>query len=244
MQPDITIAGNLRTEAKVAEADAQKIVDEFVRQTRAPRVLEAGCGSTTYLKLPGDSYLVGIDISAAQLERDTRLQKKIEGDLQLYDFGSEQFDIILCWNVLEHLSDPASAVENMARALAPNGLLIIAVPNLWSIKGLMTRFTPFFVHLWFYRLMGDRRPASEMDQFPTFLRRAMTPGQLTRQGVAQGLRVRFFRTFEGLVQHDMRSRTRLADYCFAAIGPMSTSLSGGRIDLSDSDAIVILQRPV
>ncbi|MGV3709071.1 MAG: class I SAM-dependent methyltransferase [Gemmatimonas sp.] len=229
--------------AKAAELAAQRIVDDFVKSRPAPRVLEAGCGSRTYLSLPDDSFLVGIDISAAQLARDTRLDQKIEGDLQKHDFGSQQFDIIICWYVMEHLPDPASALRNMSRALAPGGLLIFAVPNLWSVKGLVTRFTPFFVHLWFYRMMGDRRPASEMDQFPTYLRTDMAPDNLRAGAPRLGLDVRYFRKFEGPVQRDLRDRNKLADIGFAVVGRLSTFLTARHVDLTQSDAIVVFERP-
>ncbi len=43
-------------------------------------------------------------------------------------YESGQFDIILCEQVLEHLKDPATAINEITRVLRPDGLLILGVP--------------------------------------------------------------------------------------------------------------------
>jgi SAM-dependent methyltransferase len=40
----------------------------------------------------------------------------------------EEFDAIICLSVLEHLPDPAAAVDAMHRALKPGGSVLIGVP--------------------------------------------------------------------------------------------------------------------
>ena len=40
------------------------------------------------------------------------------------------FSVILCLDVLEHLSDPWSVVKRLHRTLAPNGVIVASVPNL------------------------------------------------------------------------------------------------------------------
>jgi hypothetical protein len=48
------------------------------------KLLEAGCGSASHLELKPAVDGVGIDISRAQLERNTMVQEKILGDIQDY----------------------------------------------------------------------------------------------------------------------------------------------------------------
>jgi SAM-dependent methyltransferase len=43
----------------------------------------------------------------------------------------QEFDVILCMYVLEHVFDVHAAVENMRKALKPGGRLVIAVPHLY-----------------------------------------------------------------------------------------------------------------
>jgi 2-polyprenyl-3-methyl-5-hydroxy-6-metoxy-1,4-benzoquinol methylase len=40
-----------------------------------------------------------------------------------------EFDAIVCADILEHLRDPAAALAVLRRALAPDGLLVISIPN-------------------------------------------------------------------------------------------------------------------
>ena len=48
-------------------------------------------------------------------------------DLFALEYGS--FDVITLWHVLEHVHDPAGYLRQFRHLLAPDGLLLIAVPN-------------------------------------------------------------------------------------------------------------------
>ena len=49
-----------------------------------------------------------------------------------------QFDLITCMEVIEHVADPAVFVKELARRLAPNGLLILSTPNATGWSKLLT----------------------------------------------------------------------------------------------------------
>jgi len=53
------------------------------------------------------------------------------GDVQALE---GQFDLITCMEVIEHVADPATFVQSLAKRLAPGGLLIMSTPNAtgWS----------------------------------------------------------------------------------------------------------------
>ncbi len=209
----------------------------------APTVLEAGCGSVSHLSLPVGAHLVGIDISENQLRRNKQLHERILGDLATYPLPSSRFDLIVCWDVLEHLPDPTRALDNMLGSIKPGGLAVVALPNLWSLKGMITKLTPFSVHRAFYRhVIGDRRPAMEFDQFPTFLRLASAPHRVARFAVSRGFDVRFFRLYQGPVQTWMRRQSRWADLGFGFLGAISTFVSVGTFNVNHSDCLILLQR--
>ena len=50
----------------------------------------------------------------------------------------QQFDVITMWHLLEHLSDPAAALFHAKKCLKPGGYMIIEVPNIHSLKFLLS----------------------------------------------------------------------------------------------------------
>ena len=56
----------------------------------------------------------------------------IEGDIcNCPEIESNSFDIVYCWNVLEHVANPFSAAENLVRILKKGGIIVINTPFSW-----------------------------------------------------------------------------------------------------------------
>jgi len=49
-------------------------------------------------------------------------------DVEGLSFGDARFDVLICMDVLEHVNDPALAMQQMARVLKPGGELLLSVP--------------------------------------------------------------------------------------------------------------------
>lgn len=223
----------------------QQVINDLLVDTPSPRVLEAGCGSMSRICPAPAWILVGIDISERQLARNTALSEKILGDLQQYQWAPLGFDLIMCWDVIEHLDDPVAALRNLTDGLKLGGAIVLAFPNLWSLKGLVTKFTPFRVHAWFYQyVLGDRRRAEDLDQFPTPFRFAISPARLRALVAKLGLEVVFDEIYEGPVQCHMRRTSKLADFALGVLGLVSRALSFGRLDIGLSDCILIVRQPL
>jgi SAM-dependent methyltransferase len=98
------------------------------------RVLDVGCanGLTGELLRPRrPARLVGIEIQGAAAEAareyyDEVLVGPAEKILRSID---ERFDTILCYDILEHLVDPWTALADIARLSVPGGRLHVSVPN-------------------------------------------------------------------------------------------------------------------
>jgi SAM-dependent methyltransferase len=58
----------------------------------------------------------------------------------------EEFDLILCMYVLEHVFDVQAAVTNMCRALRPGGRMLIAVPHVYPYHDEPIDFWRFTEH--------------------------------------------------------------------------------------------------
>jgi SAM-dependent methyltransferase len=75
---------------------------------------------------------VAADISDVMLERARRRAAErglttvefVEADITRMPFDDGEFDLIVCFNGLHILPDPAAAVREMARCLAPGGQLV------------------------------------------------------------------------------------------------------------------------
>jgi SAM-dependent methyltransferase len=213
----------------------QSVIEGLLTPRLPFRVLEAGCGSTSHLPLNPQWQLTGIDLSERQLSKNTHLHEKIVGNLETYRWDSSRFEMIVCWDVIEHLPNPQDALKNLFDALAPGGLLVLAFPHLNSIKGWVTKLTPFWVHLAFYRyLIGDKRPTSEMGQFPTYLRRDILPQRVIDLAVQYGLECVYRLEYEAWVQRHLRQRNRLANLFFTLTA---------FLNLNDSDCMLVLRRP-
>jgi SAM-dependent methyltransferase len=222
----------------------ERIVQTALQCNEPVYILEAGCGSTSHIQLPANTHVTGIDISERQLARNSSLSEAVHGDLQTHRWPADSFDLVLCWDVLEHLPNPREAIARMTESLRPGGLLVIALPNLYSLKGLITRFTPWWFHKAFYRyVVGDKRSSEEWDQFPTFLRHECSPASILKQGRTARLEVLHYRLYEGPVQTYLRRQHRLADWGFTALGLFSRVLSLGQLDLTHSDCMIVLRRP-
>lgn len=204
------------------------------------RVLEAGCGSATHLRLPSGSRVTGLDVSRHQLDRNPALHDRLHGDLQSFTLSPGAFDLIVCWEVLEHLPRPAAAFDNLARALAPGGFLVVALPNVLSVKGLVTKLTPHWFHVAFYRHIYGVAEAGRPDEapFPTFLRLSTTAAALDRAAAAHGLHPVFRATHD--VRAYLRERHRLASRVYEVVDAVGRRVTAGR--LGDSDFIVAYRR--
>jgi SAM-dependent methyltransferase len=115
-------------------------------ERRRVRLLEAGCGSSTYIKFNATVYAIGIDISQAQRDKNKVLAEKILGDIQSYPLPRDSFDVAVCWMVLEHLADPEAALRHMFQSVKSGGLVLLGFPHLMSFKGLVTKITPYWIH--------------------------------------------------------------------------------------------------
>ncbi|MBI2442266.1 MAG: class I SAM-dependent methyltransferase [Lentisphaerae bacterium] len=100
------------------------------------RILEIGCGDAKLLlameKALGDrAELLGLDyaVAAIALPANSKI-KLIQGDIQTAPIEGK-FDVILMFDVLEHLADPVGCLTRIRRGLKAGGLLIGQVPN-WN----------------------------------------------------------------------------------------------------------------
>lgn len=99
------------------------------------RVLEIGCSTghvTTHLVAAGNR-VVGVEIdeaAAAEARKVTDTVHVVDLDFtRLSTVESASFDVILLGDVLEHVRNPAVVLADIVTLLAPEGRLVVSVPN-------------------------------------------------------------------------------------------------------------------
>jgi SAM-dependent methyltransferase len=92
------------------------------------RVIDIGAGEAPYRELFGDQHFVTLD----------RADTPHSGGVDLYGHAGSipapqgSFDVVLCTQVLEHVSQPLEALHEFHRVLRPGGVLIATVPFVWE----------------------------------------------------------------------------------------------------------------
>jgi SAM-dependent methyltransferase len=218
----------------------QALVDDIANGTPKLRVLDAGCGTQNYLRFDRPVHVTGIDISAAQLEKNPELSERIVGDLQTYELPVMAYDVVVCWDVLEHLKDPRSALIRLANAVAPGGILVVGSPNPASLKGMVTRLTPYKFHVWVYRRFFNDGDGG--NPFPTYMRREGGAPSVTAVGTARGLSAELLVYWESMMQIHLRHRLRVPDGAWNAARSLVRVVTAGRLDLVRTDFICVMRR--
>lgn len=121
------------------QAAAEAILAE---RRAALRVLDAGCGTGACYplarKLSAGGVVWAIDVSWAALLRCRGLTSidLVQASVTRVPFGSDSFDLVLCMDVLQHLTEAeaADALSEMRRVLAPGGRLLARTGAAWGRK--------------------------------------------------------------------------------------------------------------
>lgn len=103
-------------------------------------VLDIGCSSGNFgqeLIKNKKCVVDGVDIDQKDVALAAKKLRKalvLNVESEPLDALKERYDTILMMDVIEHLVDPVSALQRVAKALKPGGKLIFSVPNMAHIS--------------------------------------------------------------------------------------------------------------
>lgn len=143
-QPDIKwtrrlayrIFGTLDVRAKIAACNALPII---LNDREEQVILDAGCGRGIFTfalaRLKPKAFVIGVDIDPDKIACCQAIKRALNFtnvefrciDLARLNF-TDFFDVVLCVDVLEHVSDEEAVLHNLFRALKPSGRLILHTP--------------------------------------------------------------------------------------------------------------------
>jgi SAM-dependent methyltransferase len=166
--PSQALAGAYHT-AQYDSAEEAKLAADTYLKSLSPylstlssftRALEIGTGTGVFLSLlkqAGFAEVMGIEPSHAAIEAaDPRIRPFIrEGIFSERDFQAGSFDLICCFQTLEHVSDPRNLVESCARLLRQGGVLALVTHDYRAPIN---------------RLLGRRSPIIDVEHLQLFCR--------------------------------------------------------------------------
>ena len=128
----------------------------------AGAILDLGCSSGAFLaSLKGPDWkLYGIEMSAdtgKRAEANTGGQIFV-GDIMDAPFAPESFDVITCFDVLEHVYEPLKVLTRIQEWLKPGGIFYVLIPNIDS--GEARAFKSYWYGLELPRHLSHFSPAS------------------------------------------------------------------------------------
>ena len=122
------------------------------------RLLEIGCSSGFFLKAAlklGFKEVWGVEPGEEAVRRaDPSISPHIVNALFRGDlFPAESFDLICCFQVLDHLLDPNAVLRDVFTLLRPGGMVLLLNHDIRS---------------WFPRLLGERCPMYDIEHIYLF----------------------------------------------------------------------------
>ncbi len=118
-------------------------VERIGRVKRGGKLLDVGCGRGQFVRSAQEAGFEasGIDVSQRAIAY-ARDRFGVEAQvLDLHDLArsGKTFDVVTMWHVLEHFVDPFDVLRTVRTMLAPDGLCVVEVPNLHSLKFVLSK---------------------------------------------------------------------------------------------------------
>ncbi|MCK4794613.1 MAG: class I SAM-dependent methyltransferase [Desulfobacteraceae bacterium] len=110
---------------------------ELRKYSDSGRLLEVGCAAGFFLKVASDSFEVqGIELSefSSEYGRKTLHQQIHTGSVFSADLQPNDFDVVVMWDVIEHLADPRATLMEIRRTLKRGGILGLSTGNIGSFR--------------------------------------------------------------------------------------------------------------
>ena len=121
----------------------QEHSETLARHKQGGALLDLGCSSGAFLEfVKGDSWqLNGIEMSSDCARRaEARTGARVfVGDILDAPFPHASFDVITCFDVLEHLYEPVKIMAKVLEWLKPGGVFYVQVPNIDSAEARVFR---------------------------------------------------------------------------------------------------------
>lgn len=119
--------------ARYCMARRLRLVQGAAGESRHRRLLDVGCGDGSFLLTARDR--AGWVVAGTEMNPTAARANSLEVHSSIDEIAAlAPFGCITLWHSLEHLRDPLAALAALGRLLAPDGVLIAAVPDAEGIQ--------------------------------------------------------------------------------------------------------------
>ena len=131
----------IRDERNIRQTFAGRLarIERFVKPGK---LLDVGCAMGFFLSEAAKRgwQVQGLDVSnfAVQYTKEHFGFDVQHGSFSDLEYPEGRYDLVTMWDVIEHVPDPASYVEKVARLLRPGGIFSLATPDIDSIPARLT----------------------------------------------------------------------------------------------------------
>jgi len=149
----------------------RKVITRLIKPLKGV-ALDIGSGAGVYshdLAIKGYE-VVSLDISASYIQSTKQLARKMSvsgkvhciiADAEQLPFQDHTFNLVLCSEVLEHLTSPLIAIKGIKRVSKVNALIYISMPSILSLTENLRKFRGDKEHLWHFTPMFITRLQKE-----------------------------------------------------------------------------------
>jgi SAM-dependent methyltransferase len=139
--PYIESSGALyRFKRRLTYSFAFRLLRKYFKPCQEFDILEIGTGSGFFLffakRFFQQSHLHGIEYDD-RLLRETLVRapyaKVMQCNAENFSFGQQHFDLVVSFQVIEHLYNPSAMLKNVHAHLKPGGIFLVTTPNLSGI---------------------------------------------------------------------------------------------------------------
>jgi SAM-dependent methyltransferase len=120
------------------ERNGEELLGLLGKHSKKGHLLEIGCSWGGFLALAESR---GWKVSGVELAPESGRWAREHLSLEVHSgtlgsspfVGTERFDVVAAWHVIEHLRDPLAFLREVYSCLKPNGILALRTPNLASL---------------------------------------------------------------------------------------------------------------
>jgi len=124
-------------------------LEQVLKLKKHGNLLEIGCGRGEFLSIARKYFNTeGIDRSnfaVASIKKNLICDRVYEEKIENVKLDSNHYDVVIAYNILEHLADPEKTIRKIYDSLKKGGVLVGSVPNNSGLIGtFFTQVVNFF----------------------------------------------------------------------------------------------------